>query len=389
MSIAGSSDKPLFNGIMNLSDTTFNHDTINIKLKNINGHAKFNKNTILIDSFTAQDKAKGKLFVTGNITLADLSNPIFDLKAKIDSMKIIETKMVHAISDANITFKSSNDAYTISGDVEPIEVLLDLTDVLNESIPELNIVTPENKESNHLSKKFNLDLKIKAKNRVFVRGLGLDAELGGDIIVTGNIDEPDLQGKLSSLRGRFEEFGKQFTIKQANLLFQGKVPPSPYLDIIAQTRANNLLAKITITGYLEKPELALSSEPAMPQDQILARMMFGEDLSKVSPLQAIQITQSIRKLSGKGGGASFDPLGKLRSITKLDDITVDGIGTNDSKVGAGKYLSDKVYVKVEQGTAPQSGTANLEVEVTDNIYLESKMGTNGNVGAGISWGWDY
>ncbi len=389
LTLNGTVNNPLLNGIINLNNGSFFDSASNIKLKSLNGKAIFDKDTLSIQSLTATAKNKGEFNMLGTIKFIDLIHPKFDLRAKLKAIKIIESKMVTATSDADISFISDKSGYILSGKIEPSEVMLDLTDVFNQSIPELNIISPENKDSDTFNRRIKLDLTVDTKNRVFVRGLGLDAELGGTLVVSGFANEPDIQGKLSSLRGRFEEFGKQFSIKQANLLFQGKIPPSPYVDIIAQTRSNGILAKIGIKGYIEKPELTLLSEPSLPQDQILARMMFGQDLRDVSPLQALQITQSIRKLSGKSSGSSFDPLGKLRSITKLDDITVEGVGTEDTKVGAGKYLSDKIYVKIEQGKSVESGIANVEVEVTNNIYLDSKMGANGTVGAGISWGWDY
>jgi translocation and assembly module TamB len=111
-------------------------------------------------------------------------------------------------------------------------------------------------------------------------------------------------------------------------------------------------------------------------------------MSRITPFQAIQLTQTLQRFSGKGGGG-FDPLGKLRSATGLDDIRVDTNEAGESSVGVGKYLTDKVYLEVEKGKGEASGAANIEVELTPSISLESKIGQDAQGGAGIFWSRDY
>jgi autotransporter translocation and assembly factor TamB len=58
-------------------------------------------------------------------------------------------------------------------------------------------------------------------------------------------------------------------------------------------------------------------------------------------------------------------------------------------VSAGKYISDTVYLEVEQGLGPDSGKASVQWEVTPNITVETEAGVNAEGGAGVSWKWDY
>ena len=67
-------------------------------------------------------------------------------------------------------------------------------------------------------------------------------------------------------------------------------------------------------------------------------------------------------------------------------------GDDDSTtpdVAAGKYLTDAVYVGAKQGSAADSGTADVEVEITPNISIESEVGQEGQSEVGVKFKWDY
>jgi translocation and assembly module TamB len=79
----------------------------------------------------------------------------------------------------------------------------------------------------------------------------------------------------------------------------------------------------------------------------------------------------------------------LRSVTGLDDIRVDNDEEGNASVGVGKYLTDKVYMELEQGAGEASGAASLQIEVTPNIDVETQIGQDAQAGAGVLWRWDY
>jgi translocation and assembly module TamB len=111
-------------------------------------------------------------------------------------------------------------------------------------------------------------------------------------------------------------------------------------------------------------------------------------VSDISPFQAIQLEQSLRRFSGKGGGG-LDPLGALRSATGLDDLSVESTADEGTTVGAGKYITDKVYIGVQHGQSEASGAASIKVDITPNIAVDSRVGQDSQGGAGVSWHWDY
>ena len=256
------------------------------------------------------------------------------------------------------------------------------------NIPKLNIVDEEHENPSDILDRFALDIIIDARNQVFVRGWGLDAEFGGTIAISGTAAQPQFNGTLESRRGRYDEFGKRFTLSRANLRFQGNVPPSPYLDIEATTPAGDVTASILLAGPVQSPSIQFSSTPALPEDEVLSRILFGKESARISPYQAVQLAQTIRRFSGQGGG-EFDPLGLIRSATGLDDISVETDESGAATVEAGKYLTDNVYLEFSKGSSQNSQAATIQIEVTPSINIESKIGQDAQGGGGIFWRHDY
>ena len=386
--ISGTLNAPQINGRLTTSDFNIFDPTSNIHLKDIKTDIVLNNKTVQIRSLTSRDENNGRLNVAGTMAFDDPQNPVFNIAARATSYHLLHGQNYNGTLDADLNIVTRTDTHSITGDIVADEIQISLPDQFGKSIPKVNIIEDEAEEGPSILERILLDITFDANDKIFVRGRGLDAEFGGKIAITNTAKTPLFDGSLSAKRGRLDMFGKRFELDRAKLRFQGEVPPSPYLDILAITNADGVKGQIALTGKVTEPSLGLSSVPSLPQDEILSRILFGADPSKISPFQALQLANSLAELSGKSTGPKIDPLGTLRDTTGLDDLRVDS-GEDGPTVGAGKYLSDNVYLGFEQGGGDEPTTAaTVEVELTPNITVESELG-NSTAGGGVKWEWDY
>src|SRR5690606_4198282 len=91
-----------------------------------------------------------------------------------------------------------------------------------------------------------LDLTITAPSRVFVRGRGIDAELGGDLKLRGRLSDPQTVGAFELRRGRMSIAGTRLDFTEGRIVFTGDLTPD--LDFRAQTQAGDVTAIIAVTG---------------------------------------------------------------------------------------------------------------------------------------------
>lgn len=230
---------------------------------------------------------------------------------------------------------------------------------------------------------YDLDIQVLANERIFVRGRGLDAELGGALRVQGTTQNVVPQGRFDLIRGRLDILGKRLTLDEGQISLQGAF--DPYLRFVASTETSDATASITIEGQASAPELTFTSSPELPQDEVLALILFGKEISTISPLQAVRLAAAVRTLTGKGG----DGLGgTLRKGLALDDLDVTTSDEGETEARAGKYLSENIYSEVTADTAGNS-QINLNLNINRAVTARGRLSSDGETGIGIFIEKDY
>ncbi len=230
---------------------------------------------------------------------------------------------------------------------------------------------------------FGLDLVLSAPARLFVRGRGLDAELGGELRLSGTTNAVSPIGSFSLIRGRLEILGKRLDLTNALLQMQGTLVP--YIDVNATTQNDGITTGVEIVGPASDPKVRFTSSPQLPEEEVLAQLLFGQGLQNLSAFQAIQLANAVATLAGRGGDGI---LMKLRSSAGLDNLDVKTGANGSTEVTAGKYLSKKVYSEV---TLDETGKSeiNLNLDISKSIKLQAKSGSDGQTGLGIVLQKDY
>ena len=384
--VSGTVANPAPAASLRLTGAGFDDDGSGVTIADLAANAAITRENLTLNSLSATDGKKGTLSGGGTLSFGDGGA---NIALKIQNFNVPHTDMADGIISADLALKGSAQGLHLSGAADIAEMQVLIPETFQSRIPQLNIVEDDKKSGPSLLDRLTLDIAIDARNQIFVRGWGLDAEFGGNIAISGTGSDPQFNGTLESRRGRFEEFGKRFTLARANLRFQGSIPPSPYLDIEATTPAGDVTGSILFTGPVQNPTIKFSSSPALPEDEVLSRILFGKESAKISPFQAVQLAQTIRRFSGQGGGGGLDPLGMLRDATGLDDISVDTDESGATNVDVGKYLTDNVYLELSKGKAENSGAATIQIEVTPSINIESRIGQDAQGGGGVFWKRDY
>ena len=228
-----------------------------------------------------------------------------------------------------------------------------------------------------------LDLTLTAPGQVFVRGRGLDAELAGQLRLTGPTSNIIPQGGFELVRGRLDILNQRFTLDEGRIQMSGSF--DPVLRFVAETEANGITVMVILDGPASSPDISFSSSPELPEDEVLAQLLFGRNLSNLSALQALELANAVATLAGRRG---IGILSRLRDGFGLDDLDVSQTEDGGTAVRAGKYISDNVYsdVVVESGGRAE---INLNLDVTSDITARGSVDNTGNSSLGIFFERDY
>ncbi|PTQ74385.1 translocation/assembly module TamB domain-containing protein [Celeribacter persicus] len=237
-------------------------------------------------------------------------------------------------------------------------------------------------ESGGSSAAYGLDLTIRAPNQIFIRGRGLDAELGGQLRLRGTTADVIPVGQFSLIRGRLSLLGKRITMEEGFVTLQGELDPT--MRLVAATETDTMTVQLITEGPLSSPELTLSSSPELPQDEILAQLLFGKDLTEISAFQAAQMADAVATLTGGGSGL----VGSIRDSFGLDDLDLQTSEEGGSSLKLGKYISDKVYTDVTIDNEGQS-VINLNLDASRNVTIKGSASSDGDTGVGVFFERDY
>ncbi|WP_199259916.1 translocation/assembly module TamB domain-containing protein [Paracoccus binzhouensis] len=227
------------------------------------------------------------------------------------------------------------------------------------------------------------ELLISAPDQVFVRGRGVDAELGGEIRLTGNARQPIPIGQLELIRGRVDLLGKRFDMTEGLIELQGSL--IPVIRLVAQTEQDGITTRIIIDGEAQDPEITFESSPEMPQEEVLSQLLFGRGLDNISALQAAQLASAVATLAGKGGEGI---VGRLRASTGLDDLDLATDDEGNVSLRAGKYLSENLYTDVQVGGDGKT-QLNLNLDVSKTLTARGSVDSEGESTIGLFYERDY
>lgn len=230
---------------------------------------------------------------------------------------------------------------------------------------------------------FPVNLRIIAPGRIFVRGRGLDAELGGELRLTGTTSDVIPGGRFDLVRGRLDILGQRFELTEGSAQLVGDF--DPYLRLVATTIKADTEVSVVVEGPASAPQIRFESSPELPQDEVLALLLFSKSITSLSPFQAVQLAGAVATLAGRGGGGV---IGRVRESFALDDLDVTTDEDGDAALRAGKYISDNVYTDVTIG-ADGTSEINLNLDVSRNVTVKAGQSSDGNSSLGVFFEKDY
>ena len=356
---------------------------------------------LVIREAEARDGEKGAIALQGWLDLSPERDFPFQMDLALRDATLIRHDALTARTRGDLVFSGNSKGALLSGEIVADLLEARIPERLPPAVADLEIIeihegdeakkdrSPVPERRRAVEDPFlQIRVTVILPNRAYLSGRGLDSEWQGRLDIQGPAGEPSITGELSVVRGHFNFLGRRFNLTRGVVSFMGAAPPAPILDLTAEARTKDITAFLTISGKVDSPELVLTSQPPLPSDEILSRLLFGRSVTQVSPLQAVQLAHALDVLAGR---RSFDLVDHTRRMLGLDYLEIRDLGAelDEAALRAGKYLAENVYIEVEQGLGPESGRASLQWEITPNITIQTEVGINAEAGAGIQWRWDY
>lgn len=395
--LAGGVRTPDLRGKAEMRGAAYENTRTGTRLQNLNVTLEAEGDKLRLTECTADMGGRENMSADGEVRLLYEEQFPFKGAVRFSDARFADLDYLNGRVSGAVNAEGTLKDMLVKGDIKvtPVEVsipeelpvkeppVLDVTEIRNGQV-----VQTERKDEPGFADRVRLDINCDIPGKVYARAPILDSEWGGKLHVGGTLAQMKIDGRVAVLRGYLDFLNRRFVLRDSALLFLDGSPEKPYLDMMAVVETSSLSAKLTLKGELDDVKIALSSEPVLPQDEILAQILFGRNLSRLSPVQAIQMARVAAMFNqGLAGVPFFSGNIKLPGIDRFDLRT--GERADETAVGMGKYFTDSVYVEVEQGTTTDSGKVSVEVEVTPQISVKGDADAKERSGVGLFWKKDY
>ena len=415
-SLEGTLDKPRCEASVYVGGGRFEELVQGVLLADIDLQATYTSWGQSVVRLRAGDGQKGVLAAAGTLD-AHGDSPSLDLKGAFDNLQPLQR------DDLSLALVGD---FAVSGPLDDLQVVSEIIISQGEyrvignaggSIPTLSNVedprqpAPAQASSEASAGVGNMNIRIRGDNRFFVRGRGLTSEWRTDLRLSGPLNEPSLVGRISPVRGSLEILSRNFQFEDGEVRFTGALLPS--LDLGLVYTGPQITALVKATGSATSPEISLSSDPPLPQDEIIAQVLFGKSFSQLSRLETVQAanaTRDLASLAGSGGLGALGLMDRLRGDMGLDMLQLGSTpaGTAERQAGrdasvqsraaagegsittleVGKYITDEVFLGVEQGVGTNNTSVRIEVDLRSNLSLDGRTDSSSS-SVGLNWKRDY
>jgi translocation and assembly module TamB len=324
VSVRGTFEDPLVEGFVNLDLGTARIVPLGVRFEDVAGNLTMAGNVITVDSLVAW--SGGPLRIDGEITVASLTDPVFDLTVSAEESRVINTADANLYIDADIAVGGSLSALVVTGTIHTRRGVIYIPELAE--LGQGNLVGLDDPGTfRRMGEAFDAERRLRVQSTsplanalvevgvvidrdVWVRSTEANVEIYTPrevgplrIRMDGLSGDLRLQGSINTDRGEYEFMSRRFNMTRGAVTFVGETPINPILQIAAEHEVRlpgreAFQIRVLLGGTPRDLTITLEStaQPPISQSDLLSYVAFGRDASSL-------LYQQGSALSGEGGGA--------------------------------------------------------------------------------------
>ena len=357
--VTGTIGKPVFSGAgdMTVNVARFTNATIPA-LTNFSTRLSFAQNALSLERFGG-DLAGGPFTMSGRVTFPKLTEPTLDLQLKANSVLVARNDTLTARADADVKVTGPFATATVSGNVAMTNShILKNIDLIPIGLPGRPAPEPPS-ERPQISfpdpplRDWKFDVAIKTKDPVLIRGNLATGGAIADIKLTGTGLRPELQGTVRLENVEATLPFSRLEVSQGFLYFDPSDSMNPRLELRGTSVIRDYTVRVYVYGTVLAPEAIFTSEPPLPQEEIISLIATGatrQELSGRGNVLAgraamLLVQQLYRKIFKKG-----EPTQSNELFNRLDlDVGAVDPRTGRQQVSARFKINDQFVLVGDVG----------------------------------------
>lgn len=391
-------NRPVVKGSLQLQNGRYENYQTGTHLTDLQIEIAAERSKLRLVSFSAKDPEQtGTLSAEGTWDLRLEQKLPFHIRLLAQQFQGIDLGIFSAKMNSTLQIKGNIEKTLIQGDIHLIQSAIVIPDTLTKSPPNLQVVylnahKPIPLAASPSSKPYPIHfyLAIDTVQDVSISGKGLQSNWQGKFTLKGTKQAPEPAGQLNLVKGEFSFAGRLFKLTSGSLVFLPQDPLLPQLTLSAMTEQQGISIIANLQGPLSHPQLTFQSVPPLPLSAIIAHLLFGQDISEINGLQALQLATTIANIAGE----SPDILESTRRSLGIDRLRIvssqSGEGDDTLSIQVGKYVAPGVLVSISQNAEESAPNISIEVDIGSGFFFQAETDQVHEQGKfGVKWNRNY
>lgn len=399
--ISGTLKEPKLDGDVSFADGAYTEINSGLSLINMTANAEMvvangQSSIVFTGGASGTGQSEQSISMNGNVALGETAT--LEAVVELSDARFSAEPVSNVAANGKIEISGPLTALNTVGTILIDELNAEIITPEATGLVDINVVAADGSPENLITKNAastsaapNMNIKVEADDRLFIRGRGLESEWKANVsIVTDNAASLVL-GRIDLRRGWLDFSGRRFELTEGEIIFNKISPNDPFLKLRAEYETEDeTIAAIVVGGRSSTPEVTLESTPSLPREDIMALVLFGKPANELSVTESLQMAQALAQLGGIGPFGGGGLTGSARDSLGLDLLNLDlDPESGGSSLTVGKYVADGLFVSATQDVKGENGSVRIEYEVRDNITLETELKQNGDQTVSANWKRDF
>ncbi|NCA81440.1 MAG: translocation/assembly module TamB [Opitutae bacterium] len=220
-----------------------------------------------------------------------------------------------------------------------------------------------------------IQIDLQLGDQVSLGGRGITGRLAGTLrLRQDGTAAPQAFGELRIEDGRYRAYGQRLQIRQGQLIFAGPFErPNLSIEAIREIPAHSVVAGLRVDGPPDALQSSLFSEPAMPEEDVLAYLVLGRPLGRgeETDSNAMLARAALSLGISRSGGVAASAAERLG----IDQFQIDTAGDgDDTQVVVSGMVSSRLQLGYGVGVFVPANTLSLRYRLARDLHLEAVSG---------------
>jgi hypothetical protein len=400
--VSGTSASPVLKGSAAVEAGAFTIPYTGMTYRNVNAAFTVIDRALTVERFTLEDEDKHVLTVQGQFNVGGGGSPSkFNLYFSGDELHVLKNSLGDVAVSLDLHASGDLETPLVNGTIEVVHATIEVDDVIDRLRSTGYVAMPADEPLDRRDtlapgglSRGSYSVTLSLPDSVVLRGrnlrpsdgpIGLGAiniTVGGALSIAKNPDEPtDVRGELDVIRGQYEFQGRKFQIvRGSQIFFRGDTMLDPTLSVTAERNISGVTARVRVTGTARRPEIQLSSTPALDESDILSLIIFNEPANQLLASERVSLAATAGTIAAR---AVATPLAD--SVARALNLDLFEIGPSEDVAGGatitiGQRIGDRLYVGFRHDFgAAEISQVSLEYKLSEFLRLVSTFSDSPNL----------